>query len=74
MARDLEINDGRPTSDKPEDFSPEYKTGFRDGWDAVEAQIKQAIETYEAQIFICECCGKLAYMVDPGDGLVTHID
>jgi uncharacterized protein (DUF433 family) len=31
MARDLEINDGRPTSDKPEDFSPEYKTGFRDG-------------------------------------------
>jgi hypothetical protein len=70
----LEHNTGRPESENPEDFSSEYKTGFRDGWDSIESQIKSAIENYEASIFICSNCGRLAYMVDPGDGLVTHID
>ena len=70
----MEHNTGRPESENPADFTPEYKTGFRDGWDSIESQIKSAIETYEATIFVCEDCGKLAYMVDPGDGLVTHIE
>lgn len=70
----MEINDGRPESDNPSDFSQDYKSGWKDGWDQIESQIKQAIETYEAEIFICSECGKLAYMIDPGDGLVTHID
>jgi hypothetical protein len=69
----MEHNTGRPESENPDDFSPEYKTGFRDGWDSIESQIKSAIETYEAVIFVCNECGKLAY-IDPGDGLITHID
>lgn len=70
----LEHNTGRPESDIPTEFSQEYKTGWKDGWDSIESRIKGAIETYEAQIFVCGECGKLAYMVDPGDGLVTHFD
>jgi hypothetical protein len=48
--------------------------GWKDGWNSIESQIKSAIETYEAVIFVCDQCGKLAYMVDPGDGLITHFD
>lgn len=70
----MDINDGRPESDNPADFTQEYKTGFKDGWDSIESKIKLAIETYEASIFVCPDCGRLAYMIDPGDGLVTHID
>ena len=69
-----EFNDGREESENPEDFSQEYKQGFKDGWDSIESRIKRAIETYEAVIFICQECGQLAYMIDPGDGLVTHIN
>jgi hypothetical protein len=69
-----EINDGRVESENPADFSEEYKQGFKDGFDSIEYQIKNVIETYNAEIFICKECGKLAYMIDPGDGLVTHID
>ena len=68
------INDGRRESDNSQDFSAEYKQGWKDGWDSIESKIKGAIETYEAEIFICSECGKLAYMIDPGDGLITHID
>jgi hypothetical protein len=25
-------------------------------------------------VFTCECCGKKAYCLDPGDGLPTHLD
>jgi hypothetical protein len=69
----VDRNAGRTESGSPADFSQEYKTGFKDGWDSIESKIRNAIETYEAVIFICEDCGKLAYMIDPGDGLVTHI-
>jgi hypothetical protein len=43
--------------------------------EAVEAAIeivKNAIETYEATLFICPDCKRLAYMIDPGDGIVSH--
>jgi hypothetical protein len=70
----LEHNTGRPESENPDDFSKEYKTGWKDGWESIESRIKTAIETYDAEIFVCADCGKLAYMIDPGDGLVTHID
>lgn len=63
----------REESQNPDEFSDEYKQGFKDGWDAIEERIKNAIRSYEAQIFICDDCDKLAYMVDPGDGLVSHI-
>ena len=70
----MKHNTGRSASDNPDDFTPEYKTGFRDGWDSIESRIKTAIETYKATIFVCEECGCLAYMVDPEDGLITYIE
>lgn len=69
-----EINDGREESDNPAEFSADYKQGWRDAWDKLSGEIKSAIETYEAVIFICDECGNLAYMIDPGDGLVSHFD
>lgn len=70
----MEINDIRPSSENPDDFTTEYKQGYKDGWDAIESQIKTALTTYEAVIFICEECGQLAYMIDPGEGLMSHIN
>lgn len=51
-----------------------YEAGRKAGKQIIIEQIKSAIETYEAVIFICDGCGRLAYMIDPGDGLTTHID
>lgn len=70
----MEHNTGRVKSEDPNEFTEEYKQGWRDGWDHIEDEIKKAIETYGATIFVCPECGVLAYMVDPGDGLVTHIE
>lgn len=64
----------RIDSGNSEDFSADYKQGYKDGWDAVEKFIREAVETYETTIFICQDCDKPAYMIDPGDGLVTHLE
>jgi hypothetical protein len=26
------------------------------------------------EVFLCSTCGKPAYMIDPGDGLVDHVE
>ncbi len=53
--------------------STDYQRGREDATKAITEAVKAAIETYEAIIFVCENCGRLAYMIDPGDGLITHI-
>jgi hypothetical protein len=40
--------------------------------DKVEVYWLDDIREYR-EVFTCECCGKKAYCLDPGDGLPTHL-
>jgi hypothetical protein len=56
----------------PTDRSASSASGSADS--RLADRIKDAIRTYDAEIFICSECGRLAFMIDPGDGLIDHLE